>query len=197
MAALGLGLVLSSAPTTSAQAAPSAVIKQVTLTGAEEVPPVTLNAVGYFSGTLTDGKLDFDLSAVAPELTAAHLHIGAKGSNGPAVVFLFGPADPGVGAIHPTGTITQANLVGPAAGNWKTFTDALAKGEVYVNAHTKANPGGAIRAQLPATTIAPKPPATGSSAASTSPVDFSQGLGFVLLTAAAGTLVLVAARRRA
>lgn len=197
LASLGFGLVLSTAPTTSAQAAPSAVIKQVTLTGAEENPPTTANAIGYFSATLTDGKLEFDLSAVGPELTAAHIHLGAKGVNGPAVLFLFGPVDPGVGAFHPTGTATQANLVGPLAGNWKGFADALAKGELYVNAHSKANPGGVVRAQLPATTLSPKPPATGTSVASNDALGLSQGAGVALLVAAAGVLALSVAKRRA
>ena len=120
--ALGLAMVLTSAPPTSAQTTPSATIKQITLSGSENVPARTANAIGYFSGTLSDGKLDFDLSAVGPELTVSHIHLAAKGTNGPTVAFLFGPVDPGVGALHPTGTITQANLVGPLAGNWKGFT---------------------------------------------------------------------------
>lgn len=199
MAALGLAVVLTSASPTSAQAAPSATIKQITLSGSEEVPAVTANAIGYFNGTLTEGKLEFDLSAVGPELTAAHIHAGAKGVNGPVVAFLFGPADPAVGALHPTGTITQANLVGPLAGNWKGFSDAMAKGELYVNVHSKANPAGLIRAQIPATSIAPKPPATGNgnSANPNGSLGFTQGAGVLLLAAAAAAFVVIGKRRRA
>lgn len=197
MAVLGLGMVLASPRPTSAQAAPSAVIKQITLSGAEEVPAVTANATGYFSGTLTDGKLQFDLSAVGPELTMAHIHAGAKGANGPVIAFLFGPVDPGVGALHPTGTITEANLVGPLKGNWKGFSDAMAKGELYVNVHSKANPAGVVRGQIPATSIAPKPPATGNSATANSPINFTQGAGVLLLVVAAGTLAVTVAKRRA
>ena len=199
MGALGLGMILTSAPSTSAQAAPATTIRQITLSGSEEVPAVTANAIGYFSGTLTDGKLDFDLSANGPELTAAHIHLGAKGSNGPVVAFLFGPADPAVGALHPTGTITQANLVGPLAGNFKGFTDAMAKGELYVNAHSKANPGGVMRAQIPATSIAPKPPATGSGSSfdSSGPIGSTQGAGMLLLAVAVVTLVVMATKRKA
>ncbi|MBA4179832.1 MAG: hypothetical protein C0506_04515 [Anaerolinea sp.] len=196
-AGLGLALVLASAPPTSAQTAPSANIKQITLTGGEENPPTTANAIGYFSGTLTDGKLEFDLSAVGPELTAAHIHAAAKGANGAVVAFLFGPADPAVGALHPTGTITQANLVGPLAGNWKGFADAMAKGELYVNVHSKANPGGVIRAQIPATTLTPAAPKTGNSAGSNGPIGATQGAGVLLLVVAAGALVVVMAKRRA
>ena len=200
MAALGLAMVITSAAPTSAQTPPSATIRQITLSGGEEVPPVTANATGYFSGTLTDGKLEFDLSAVGPELTMAHIHAGAKGTNGPVVAFLFGPVDPGVGALHPTGTITQANLVGPLAGNWKGFADAMAKGELYVNAHSKANPGGVIRAQIPATSISsPKPPATGegATAGSSGLSGSTQGAGMLLIGVALTSLVVVGVKRRA
>jgi hypothetical protein len=194
-AVVGFSLVLSSAKSADAQAAPSASIKQLTLTGAEEVPPVTVNAIGYFSGTLTDGNLEFDLSAVGPSITAAHIHLGAKGTNGPAVAFLFGPADPGVGAIHPTGNIKVSNLVGPLAGNWKGFTDALAKGELYVNFHTTANPAGAGRAQIPATP--PLPPRTGDSVVANDDFGLTQGLGVAILAGALVTGAFAVSRRRA
>jgi len=199
MAALGLAMVITSPAPTSAQTVPSATIMQLTLTGSEEVPPVAANATGYFSGTLTDGELEFDLSAVGPELTMAHIHAGAKGANGPVVAFLFGPVDPGVNALHPTGTITQANLVGPLAGNWKGFADAMAKGELYVNAHSKANPGGVIRAQISATSIGPRPPATGDGApaASSRLSGSTQGAGMLLIGVALTSLVIVGVKRRA
>lgn len=197
MAAVGFSMMLAAAPVTSAQSTPSVSIKQLTLTGAEEVPPVTTNAVGYFSGTLTDGNLEFDLSAVAPEITMAHIHVGAKGANGPIVAFLFGPADPAVGAIHPTGSIKLANLVGPHAGNWKAFTDAMAKGELYVNVHTKANPAGAVRVQIPAATLAPAPPRTGDSVSPAGANGLTYAGGAALVLASAVTLAFAASRRRA
>jgi hypothetical protein len=196
-AAFGLTMVLATAPSSNAQAAPTVEIKQLTLTGAEENPPVTSNTVGYFSGTLRDNALDFDLSAVGPAMTQSHIHQGAKGTNGPVVAFLFGPADPAVGALHPTGTITVANLVGPLAGNWKGFTDAMAKGELYVNVHSTANPGGVVRAQIPATTlVAPKPPATGNASGVDESLGLTQGLGLAILCGALATGAAVTVRRK-
>lgn len=193
----GAALVLGSATVTSAQTAPSATIKPITLSGAEENPPVTANATGSFNAVLTDGKLEFDLSAVGPNLTQAHIHQGAKGTNGPVVAFLFGPADPAVGAIHPTGTLTVANLVGPLKDNWKGFTDALAKGELYVNVHSTANPGGVVRAQIPATTLAPLPPATGDSMNSQNEfANVQLAAGVLLLVVAGGSTVMAVSRRR-
>jgi hypothetical protein len=194
LAMLGMGMILASAPTTEAQSAGTA-IKQITLSGSEEVPSVTVNGTGSFSGNLTDGNLEFDLSAVAPEITQAHIHLGAKGANGPVVAFLFGPVDPGVGAIHPTGNIKVANLVGPLAGNWKGFTDAMAKGELYVNVHTKANPAGAVRGQIPATP-APRPPATGDTIAPASDNQLMQALGVAIVAGSLVTLTYAVSRRR-
>ncbi|MEO8540495.1 MAG: CHRD domain-containing protein [bacterium] len=198
--ALGLTMILASAATTSAQTAPSATIKPITLNGGEENPPVTANTTGSFNGTLTDGKLEFDLSAVGDGLTQAHIHMGAKGTNGPVVAFLFGPSDPPVGALHPTGTITVANLVGPLKDNWKGFTDALAKGDLYANVHSTANPGGVVRAQIPPTSInVPLPPNTGTGATGASN-DFSlmQAGGVLLVVIAGGvTLSLLSKRRSA
>ena len=193
----GTAMLLASATATSAQTAPSVTIKPITLTGAEENPPVTANATGSFNATLTDGKLEFDLSAVGPDLTQAHIHQGAKGTNGPVVAFLFGPADPAVDALHPTGTITVANLVGPLKDNWKGFTDAMAKGELYVNVHSTANPGGVVRAQIPATTLAPLPPNTGETATvASSGFNFMQVGGILLLVAAGGVSVMLYSTRR-
>jgi hypothetical protein len=199
LALLGIAMVLASAQTAQGQAAPSASIKQLTLSGSEEVPAVTANATGFFSGTLTDGNLEYDLSAVAPDIIQAHIHMGAKGANGPVVAFLFGPADPTVGAIHPTGNIKVANLVGPLANNWKGFTDAMAKGELYVNVHNTEHPSGVVRAQIPATSLptAPKPPATGDTILATGGTDFMQFAGVAVITASLVTLTYAVSRRRA
>ena len=197
LALFGLALTFAAAPAAHGQAAPSATIKQVTLSGAEEVPPVTANATGFFSGALTDGNLEFDLSAVAPDITQAHIHMGAKGTNGPVVAFLFGPADPAVDAIHPTGNIKVANLVGPLKDNWKGFTEALAKGDLYVNVHSTANPAGVVRAQIPATSLAPRPPATGESISPAGESGFIQLAGVALVAASLATLTYAVSRRRA
>lgn len=193
----GTVLVFASATATSAQTAPSVKIGPVTLSGANENPPVSDNAIGSFNAVLTDGKLEFDLSGVGPSLTQAHIHQGAKGVNGPVVAFLFGPVDPGVGAIHPTGTLTVANLVGPYKDDWKGFTAALARGELYVGIHSTTHPSGVVRAQLPATSLAPLPPNTGDSVASnstTATVELAAGV--LLLVAAGGSSVMMFSRRR-
>lgn len=187
-------------------------IAQITLTPGEETPPVTgVTAIGYFSATVSATSMTFDLSADGAPFTAAHIHLGAPGVAGPVVAFLFGPADPAQPAIHPTGTLTVANLVGPLAGNWAGFLEALAAGNLYVNAHSTANPAGVIRAQLPATTVpgaatptapatataSPKPPSTGNGIANDGTVSGAAILGIALLVTATGVAGWQVARRRA
>lgn len=60
---------------------------KVTLTGANEVPPVTTAATG--GGTITvsdDGMVSGNITTRGVQGTAAHIHLGAAGKNGPVVV---------------------------------------------------------------------------------------------------------------
>lgn len=179
-------------------------IAQITLTPGEEVPPVTVNAIGYFSATVTANSMTFDLSANGDSFTMAHIHLGAKGANGPVVAFLYGPAE-GTNAIHPTGTLTVTNLVGPLAGNWAGFADALKAGNLYVNAHSVAFPAGSVRAQIPATTApaaatpaaTPKPPSTGQGLTTGSGVSGAAIAGILLVIAATSVTGWQVARRQA
>ena len=195
----------------SAQAPPSVNIPQLTLTGAQEVPPVTANATGFFSGSVTANSLTFDLSAVADRITMAHIHVGAAGTNGPVVAFLFGPDEAGVPAIHPTGTITAANLIGPLAGDWAGFAAALAAGNLYVNVHTVDNPTGVVRAQIPATTPPggvpsattatattppPGPPATGTGTGDSGSLGGAALGGIILIVVATSAGAVHLSRRR-
>jgi hypothetical protein len=66
---------------------------------------------------------------------AAHIHIGRAGRAGPVAVPLCGPCRNGA---RGTATVSGATLA------------ALQAGRAYVNVHTRRNPGGEIRAQIPA-----------------------------------------------
>lgn len=99
-------------------------------------------------------------------MTAAHIHLGAAGTNGPVVAFLYGPNAAGTNAITQSGSITEANFVGPMAGKtWADFNAALVSGQLYVNVHSLANPGGEARGQIPASGAAPGAPKTGNTIA--------------------------------
>ncbi len=84
-------------------------------------------------------------------VTAAHIHAGKKGVEGPPVVGLFGgPKKDGTfSGVLAKGTITNKDLTGPLAG--KTVADLvklIKDGDAYVNVHTVGHPGGEVRGQL-------------------------------------------------
>jgi hypothetical protein len=85
-------------------------------------------------------------------VTAGHIHLGAKGENGPIVVTLFKYDSP-MNEVSENGTITADKLEGPMAG--KQISDLAstgANGMLYVNVHTEQNPNGEIRGQGGTTT---------------------------------------------
>jgi hypothetical protein len=108
---------------------------KVTLSGANEVPPVTTSAAG--SGTITiadDGSVSGSISSTGVAGTAAHIHEGAAGKNGPVIVPLTKDGD---SYKVPAGAkLTAAQMASYKAGN------------LYVNVHSAANPNGEVRAQL-------------------------------------------------
>lgn len=108
---------------------------KVTLSGANEVPPVTTSAAG--SGTITiadDGSVSGSISSTGVAGTAAHIHEAAAGKNGPVIVPLTKDGD---SYKVPAGAkLTAAQMASYKAGN------------LYVNVHSAANPNGEVRAQL-------------------------------------------------
>jgi hypothetical protein len=124
------------------------------LKGSEEVPPVRTNAFGHakFKVSRDGRKIGFRLTVNhLSNFTQAHIHLGRSGTNGPVVVFLFGPVDPDIsvnkGVVE--GIITAEDLVGPLEGEpLSALIDLMNDGETYVNAHTAQNPDGEIRGQI-------------------------------------------------
>jgi hypothetical protein len=166
-------VVLAAAAVAALLLGPTAARGQATpfhavLSGASEVPPVTTSATGTFEMTVDGATSTFTLNVPSIQnATMAHIHLGAAGTNGPIVVWLFPatatPASPPVSTISASGTAGVNQLVGPLAGDLAGFANALIAGDLYVNVHTTDNPAGHIRGQimpgvLPAQ-VAPPPPA--------------------------------------
>lgn len=124
------------------------------LRGSEEVPPVSTDAQGLvqFVVSSNEKKMGYRLTVNnLDNFTEAHLHLGKKGMNGPVVVFLFGPTNPGISVTEGVvqGVITADNLVGPLEGrSLSTLVELMREGKTYVNAHTTQNPDGEIRGQI-------------------------------------------------
>lgn len=124
------------------------------LTGSGEVPANTSIATGQatfqFSkdGTTLHYKL---IVANIDDVRASHIHLAPSGQNGPVVAFLYGgPPIPGTtNGILAEGSITSADLRGPLGGeSLDTLREKMESGELYVNVHTDAFPGGEIRGQI-------------------------------------------------
>lgn len=124
------------------------------LKDSNEVPPRDTGATGLalFHLVNDDTELYYKLNvANINNVTAAHIHLGAEGVNGPVVAFLFGgPTTSGrTQGTLAEGTITSANLIGPLAGQpLSALIEAMAAGNTYVNVHTSQFPGGEIRGQI-------------------------------------------------
>lgn len=107
----------------------------VKLSGAEEVPPV--NATGSGSGSFRlaeDGSLTGSVTTKGVAGAAAHIHLGAKGRNGPVVVPLDKKGDT---YSVPEGRKLTASQIRA----WK-------EGDLYVNVHTARHKGGEVRGQI-------------------------------------------------
>lgn len=108
---------------------------KVTLTGANEVPPVMTSASG--EGTITiadDGAVSGSVTTKGIQSTAAHIHLAAAGVNGPVIVPLTKDGDT---YKAPAGAKLNADQM-----------MAFKAGQLYVNVHSAAHPGGEIRGQL-------------------------------------------------
>ena len=108
----------------------------VVLRGSEQNPPVATSASG--SGTITiaaDKSVSGAISTTGLAGTAAHIHQGARGQNGPVSVGLVKNGENGW-SVPAGARLTDAQY------------DAFKAGNLYVNVHTAANKGGEIRGQL-------------------------------------------------
>jgi hypothetical protein len=128
------------------------------LTGEQEVPVVATSATGDAVFRLSyDGQtLRYKLTvARLDEPTAAHIHLAARGRNGPPVVTLYDGTqarEPAIGRFSGTlarGAITADTFTGPLARRpMRELMLEIRGGGAYVNVHTKAHPDGAIRGQI-------------------------------------------------
>ena len=109
---------------------------KVTLSGTQEVPPVTTSATG--SGTIminADKSVGGSVTTSGIAGVAAHIHEAAAGMNGPVIVPMTKSAE------NTWTVIAGAKLTDSQYESYKT-------GKLYVNVHSAAYKGGEIRGQL-------------------------------------------------
>ncbi len=120
------------------------------LSGSQEVPPVATGATGTALVEIHDDRNGFDVTLEVdlqgavplPMFTAAHIHLGAVGVNGPV---LFGLAS-GAFTSPLTVTLTAADLQGE--GTFEAALEAIEAGHTYVNVHSNLHPAGVLRGQV-------------------------------------------------
>ena len=110
--------------------------EQVTLSGRNEVPPADTPASGSATVTVnSDRSVTARVTVTGMTATAAHIHQGARGANGPVIVPFTKSGDNTF--VAPSGAkMTEEQYAAYKAGN------------TYVNVHSAKNPGGEIRGQL-------------------------------------------------
>jgi hypothetical protein len=124
------------------------------LTGFEEVPPVNnTSAIGRAEFKLGQDNIMYTVNVTDIEnVTAAHIHRGQVGENGPIVITLFKSETPKTAMATEAlseGNITATNLEGPMAGQLlSNLTSAMQNEQTYINVHTQQNPNGEIRGQI-------------------------------------------------
>ncbi|MBU3629367.1 CHRD domain-containing protein [Polynucleobacter sp. AP-Reno-20A-A9] len=114
----------------------SAQSMKVTLTGSQEVPPVTTSASGVGAIIVApDGSVSGTITTTGMEGTMAHIHEAPMGQNGPVIVPFIKTAD-NVWSAPAGAKLTEAQL------------QSLKSGNLYLNVHSATNKPGEIRAQL-------------------------------------------------
>jgi CHRD domain-containing protein len=108
----------------------------VSLSGSQEVPPVSTGAAGNGSiAVAADRSVSGSVMTSGVAGTAAHIHQAPMGQNGPVIIPLTKSSD-NTWSV-PAGTkLTDAQY------------DAYRAGNLYVNVHSEANKGGEIRGQI-------------------------------------------------
>ena len=110
--------------------------QQVRLWGSNEVPPVQTQAYGTgVSNIAPDRSVTVTLSVIDMIPTAAHIHEGAVGANGPVIV--------------PLDKISERAFVARDGARLTEEQYAAYKaGSLYVNVHSARYPNGEVRSQI-------------------------------------------------
>lgn len=112
----------------------------VTLSGAEEVPPVVTGGVGVCTVTLDDVtgavSVSGSFSGLTSSATLAHVHgPAAPGANAGILITLTETGGTS-GSVSGGGTLSPANITN------------MLNGLMYLNIHTTTNGGGELRGQI-------------------------------------------------
>ncbi|TMN38968.1 CHRD domain-containing protein [Pseudoalteromonas sp. S2755] len=110
------------------------------LSGEQEVPAVTTTATGSGYALVNRNGFGLELQVLTSgvaDATAAHIHTGIAGENGPVLLALMQDSSDANRWMAPANAALTAEIFAILAG-----------GGHYVNVHTPANPSGELRGQI-------------------------------------------------
>ena len=132
---------------------------RASLNGYLEVPSISTNARASFHTRLNGAGDTLQYSLTIRDFSEnplfAHIHFARPDVNGGVIAFLCGgggkPACPANGTV--TGSITAANVIGPAgqgiaAGEFNELIRAMRNGATYANVHSPTYQAGEIRGAI-------------------------------------------------
>jgi hypothetical protein len=149
--------IVASAIASTATLSAQQVVLQGSGSGAFDVPAQNNATVAYAQCTFDRGAQSISCTSRVyniVDLTAAHIHIGGPGTSGPVIIPI--PNIP----LHVSGTFGQSWTwttadFAPSSGNAAVGLNSLddlinscVAGGCYLNWHTTASPGGAVRVNL-------------------------------------------------
>ncbi len=124
------------------------------LSGSEVVPAAATMAKGEATFTLGKGGNVLMYKVTVSDIenvTAAHIHSGKMGSNGPAIALIDvkGKKTGKFSGTLAEGKITAKELLGPLKGKKvKDLVKEIEAGDTYLNVHTGKYPDGELRGQI-------------------------------------------------
>ncbi len=113
------------------------------LTPEQETAVVTQAAAGTAFLSVSSDRVDYELTVdgLSGPITGAHFHNAALGADGGVVKDIVASFS----GTHAAGSWTAADGTQPLTDELRT---ALLQGQLYLNIHTSANPGGEVRGQI-------------------------------------------------
>lgn len=140
-------------------------VVRAALSSYQEIATVSSGAHGSFQGKInpaeTELAYELEYGGLEGTVTQAHIHLGARGTNGGVMIWLCGtgtnPGPAGTPVCPQEGkvsrTVGAADVVGPggqgvAAGEFAEALRAIHAGVAYANVHTTTWTGGEIRGQI-------------------------------------------------
>jgi hypothetical protein len=109
-----------------------------TLSGAEEVPPVTTTATGSATIDIAAGAITYTVNVTnLQNAVVSHIHVAPDGQNGPVRMDLCGTGGPLPACVSGTGVLATGTNGATVGGiSFDSLVSAIRAGNAYVNVHT-------------------------------------------------------------